>query len=163
MEAVNYYRKVPHLRFSSSPRSASEKSYSKCNIPCQLINNCSDLLHFISLVWLFLNLGPTITWNWKLKQWNIRRLLIILTLEPVAYNLRHFLRFIFSFSILSLLTWLFLSHGFVISHGTAWYLMWPGYLRREGFNKENYRTICVADQFTGFYMLRIFTERFFRI
>ena len=124
---------MPHLRFSSSPRSASEKSYSKCNIPCQLINNCSDLLHFISLVWLFLNLGPTITWNWKLKQWNIRRLLIIRT---CGFNLRHFLRFIFSFSILSLLTCLFLSYGFVIMHGKDWYLMWPGYLRREGFHKK---------------------------
>ena len=28
------------LRCCSSPRSASEKSYSKCNIPLQLINNC---------------------------------------------------------------------------------------------------------------------------
>ena len=99
------------------------------------------MLQFISLVWLFLNLGPTITWNWKLKQWNIRRLHVILTLEPVAYNLRHFLRFIFSFSILSLLTCLFLSYGFVIRHGTAWYLMWPSYLRREGFHKKNYRTL----------------------
>ena len=140
---------MPHLRRCSSPRSASEKSYSKCNIPFQLINNCNDLLHFISLVWLFLNLGPTITWNWKLKQWNIRRFLIILTLEPVAYNLRHF-------------TCLFLSYGFVIRHGTAWYLMWPGYLSREEFNKKSYRTICVADHFTGFYMPRIFTERYFR-
>ena len=102
---VNFYCKVSHLRCSSSPRSASEKSYSKCNIPFQLINNCNNLMHFISLVWLFLNLGPTITWNWKLKQWNIRRLLTILTLNPVAYNLRHFLRFIFSFPILSLLTY----------------------------------------------------------
>ena len=101
------------------------------------------------MVWLFLNLGPTIIWNWKLKQWNIRRFLIILTLEPVAYNLRHF-------------TCLFLSYGFVIRHGTAWYLMWPGYLSREEFNKKSYRTICVADHFTGFYMPRIFTERYFR-
>ena len=119
------------------------------------------MLHFISLVWLFLNLGATITW--KLKQWNTRRLHIILTLELVAYNLRHFWRFIFSFSIFSLLTCLFLSYGFVTMHGTAWYLMWSGYLRWEGFNKKNYRTICVADHFTGFYMLRIFTERYFRI
>ena len=130
---------MPHLRCCSSPWS---KSYSKCNIPFQLTNNCNDLPHFISLVWLFLNLGPTITWNWKLKQWNIRRLLIILTLEPVAYNLRHFLRFIFSFSILSLLTCLFLSYGFVIRRDTVWYLMWPSYLHWEGFNKKNYRTIC---------------------
>ena len=127
---------MPHLRCWSSPKSASEKSYSKCNILFQLINNCNDLLHFISLVWLFLNLDPTITWNWKLKQWNIRRLLIILTLEPVAYNLRHFLRFIFSFFILSLLICLFLSYGFVIMYGKDWYLMWPGYLRREGFHKK---------------------------
>ena len=124
---------MPHLRCCSSPRSTSEKSYSKCNIPFQLINNCNDLLHFISMVWLFLNLGPTITWNWKLKQWNIRRLLIILTLESVAYNLRYFLRFIFSFSILSRLTSLFLSYGFVIRHGTARYLMWPPAIR---FNKK---------------------------
>ena len=44
----NYYCKVPHLRCCSSPRSNSEKSYSECNIPFQLINNCNDLLHFIS-------------------------------------------------------------------------------------------------------------------
>ena len=25
---------------------------------------------------------------------------------------------------------------------------------REEFNKKNYRTICVADHFTGFYMLQ---------
>ena len=121
------------------------------------------MLHSISLVSLFLNLeGPKITWNWKLKQWNVRRLHVILTLEPVAYNMRHFLRFIFSFSILSLLTCLFLSYGFVIRHGTAWYLMWPSYLRREGFHKKTIE-LCAADHFTGFYMLRIFTERYFRI
>ena len=97
----------------SSPRSASENSYLKCDIPFQLINNCNDLLYFILLIWLFLNLGPTITWNWKLKQWNTRRLLIILTVKPVAYNLRNFLRFIFIFSILSLLTCLFLRYDFV--------------------------------------------------
>ena len=28
--------------------------------------------------------------------------------------------------------------------------------------KKNYRTICIADHFTGFYMLQIFTERYFR-
>ena len=32
------------------------------------------------------------------------------------------------------------------------------HLRREGFNKKNCRTICVANYFTGFYMLQIFTE-----
>ena len=82
----NYYHKVPHLKCCCSPRSTSEMSYSKRNIPFQFwqitVMICCTLFH----IWLFLNLGPTITWNWKLKQ-NIR-LLIILTLEPVAYNLR---------------------------------------------------------------------------
>ena len=87
------------------------KFYSKWNILFQFINNWNDFLHFISLRWLFLDLGPIITWNWKLKHQNVRRLFIIFNLKPVAYNLRHFLIFIFSF---------FNSHLFHLSIYKLW-------------------------------------------
>ena len=78
-----------------------QKSYSKYDILFWLINNCNGLLLFISLGCLFLDLGPVITWNRKVKQWNFRRLFIIFNLEPGASSLRHILKFIFSFSFLS--------------------------------------------------------------
>lgn len=62
---------------------------------------------------------------------------------PLAYTSRHFLRYVFNFSILCFFTCSFLYYDFVIRQGTAWYLMWPGHLC-QGFNKKE-QTLHILD------------------